>query len=102
MPNTAKRKTAAKGRQTTKNRREAENSPAIRKEIKLIGLAGLGILLLIAVFTPGILGIAGTFFRSLLIGLLGLGGVLLPIAVIAFDEPFTATFPNFGFPEVLT
>ena len=84
MPNTAKRKTAAKGRQTTKNRREAENSPAIRKEIKLIGLAGLGILLLIAVFTPGILGIAGTFFRSLLIGLLGLGGVLLPIAVIAF------------------
>ncbi|MCL1787465.1 MAG: DNA translocase FtsK [Defluviitaleaceae bacterium] len=81
MPSTSKRKPAAKGKQDAG--RQPQSSPAIRKEIKLIGLVGLGLLLLIAVFIPALLGPAGSFFRGLLIGLFGLGGVFIPIAIIA-------------------
>ncbi|MCL2285288.1 MAG: DNA translocase FtsK 4TM domain-containing protein [Firmicutes bacterium] len=90
MPNTDKQKTAAKsGRGTknssaNKNTRGVKSSPAIKKEIKLIGLVVFGVLLLIAVFTPGTLGVVGPFFRNILIGLFGLGGFLLPIAIICF------------------
>jgi len=88
MPNTGKpapkSKRGAKNLSTAKNGRDVKSSPAIRKEIKLIGVAGLGILLLVAVFVPGTLGFVGPFFRNLLMGLFGLGGALLPIAVVAF------------------
>ena len=87
MPNTgkpAKSGRGAKNASTPKNGRDTKSSPAVRNEIKLIGLAGFGILLLVAVFVPGVLGFAGPFFRNLLLGLFGLGGVLLPIAVVSF------------------
>ena len=88
MPSTDKQKPAAKGGRGTKNAsknpRGATSSPAIKKEIKLLGLVVFGILLLIAVFIPGALGFIGPFFRNILLGLFGLGGFVLPIAVICF------------------
>jgi len=88
MPNTGKpapkNRRGAKNSSAAKNGLDAKSSPAVRNEIKLIGLAGLGILLLIAVFVPGTLGFAGPFFRNLLLGLFGLGGALLPIAIVSF------------------
>jgi S-DNA-T family DNA segregation ATPase FtsK/SpoIIIE len=88
MPNSSNKKSAAKSKQAdknspaSKNARNEKNSPSIKKEIKLLGLAGAGILLLLAVFVPGVLGFLGPFFRNLLLGLFGFGGVLLPIVIV--------------------
>jgi len=45
-------------------------------------MAAGGILLLVAVFIPSAAGVVGHFVRDLLVGLLGLGAFLLPIALI--------------------
>ncbi|MCL2217023.1 MAG: DNA translocase FtsK [Defluviitaleaceae bacterium] len=58
-------------------------SSSLHKEIKLLAMAAGGILLLVAVFIPSAAGIVGHFIRDLLIGLLGLGAFLMPVAFIA-------------------
>jgi len=60
------------------------SSPAIRKEVKYLGLAAFGILLLLSIFAAGSLGFIGQFFRNLLLGLFGLGGVFLPIVLTSY------------------
>jgi len=62
----------------------ATSSPAIRKEAIYLGLVCVGLLLLIAVIVPSRSGVIGRFFRSLLVGLFGFGGLAFPIALIFF------------------
>jgi len=61
----------------------SKSPPAIAKEVKCLAAIGCGILLLIAVFVPAEAGGIGRFFNNLLIGLLGFGGILLPIGLIS-------------------
>ena len=59
------------------------SSPAIKKEAVYWIMAAGGLLLLLAVIIPGSAGFVGRFFNSLIIGLFGFGGIVLPIALIA-------------------
>jgi len=60
------------------------STPAIRKEAKCLGAGAIGLLLLGAVIVPGIIGPVGRFFRSVLVGLFGFGGLILPLVLIFF------------------
>jgi len=71
-----------RGKKTTP-KGESKVSPAINKEIKNLGLLGGAILLLVTMFIPGALGVIGPFFRNILLGLFGFGGIALPIALAA-------------------
>ena len=62
----------------------SSSSTAIRKEVKYLGLAAFGLLLLLSVFITDSLGFIGSFFRNLLLGLFGLGGIFLPAVVISY------------------
>ena len=68
----------------TKNVPKKEMPPAVRKETNYLIMAGVGLLLLLAVFLSGSLGPFGVFFRGFLIGMFGLGGVFVPIALIFY------------------
>ena len=58
-------------------------SPAIKKEVKYLGMAAGGVLLLVGVFIPGAVGTVGDVIRSFLLGLLGAGAFVLPVGLIA-------------------
>jgi len=64
------------------NTKPIEQPPTITREVKCLGALAGGILLLIAVFVPAEAGGLGRFFNNLLIGLLGFGGIVLPIGLI--------------------
>ena len=67
-----------------KSTRSVSKSPTtITKEVKCLAAIAGGILLLIAVFVPAEAGGIGRLFNNILIGLLGFGGILLPIGLIA-------------------
>jgi len=59
------------------------SSPAIKKEVKYLGLAAGGVLLLVGVLVPGAVGPVGAFIRGLLLGLFGAGAFVVPPALIA-------------------
>ena len=71
-----------KSKPNTKGKRGANSSPEIRKEARLWGMAAIGILLLVAVLIPDRVGFVGRFINGTLLGLFGIGGVALPIALI--------------------
>ena len=60
------------------------STPAIRKEAKCLGMGVAGLLLLGAVLIPDRIGIIGRFFRLLLVGLFGFGGLVLPLVLVFF------------------
>ena len=62
---------------------EAAKPQSLHKEVKLLAMAAGGILLLIAVFIPGAAGIVGHFIRDFLVGMLGFGAFVLPVALMA-------------------
>jgi len=57
-------------------------APALHREVKCIGVAAAGILLLLSVFWPGALGRVGGLIHSFLLGLFGFGAFVLPVALI--------------------
>ena len=66
---------------------KAGNTPAVRavrKEAKCLGMGVAGLLLLGAVLIPDRIGVIGRFFRSILVGLFGFGGLVLPLALVFF------------------
>jgi len=67
-----------------KHETDRPSGAALRKEVKCLGLIGLGILLLLSIFMADNLGFVGPFFRNLSLGIFGLGGVFLPFAVICY------------------
>jgi S-DNA-T family DNA segregation ATPase FtsK/SpoIIIE len=58
-------------------------SPALYREVKCIGVAVVGILLMLAIFWPDALGRVGGFIHNFLIGVFGFGAFALPIVLIA-------------------
>jgi len=64
-------------------RKEVIQSPALKKEVKCIGLAAGGVLLFIGVFIPGALGPVGMIIHNFLRGIFGLGAYVLPVALVA-------------------
>jgi len=72
------------GKTKRSDKRAASSTPAITKEAKYLGVGAVGILLSVAVFIPGAIGVVGPFFRNILLGLLGFGGALLPLGLICF------------------
>ena len=74
----------AKSKANPADGKKTGNTPAIRKEAKCLGIGVAGLLLFGAVVIPDRIGIVGRFFRSLFVGLFGFGGLVLPIALIAF------------------
>jgi len=72
------------GKTKRSDKRAVSSTPAITKEAKYLGVGAIGILLSVAVFIPGAIGVVGPFFRNILLGLLGFGGALLPLGLICF------------------
>ena len=67
-----------------KGKNKKDDSPAIKREAVYWGMGLAGILLLVAVLIPERVGLVGRLFHSLLVGLFGLGGLVLPIGLICF------------------
>ena len=76
-------KDTGKSKKSGKSHGSSVVRPAIRTEVKLMGVIAVGLLLLIAVFLPDMGGVVGRFFHGLLLGLFGFGGFVLPVALIA-------------------
>jgi len=75
----------AKNKANPADGKKTNNTPAIRKEAKCLGIGAAGLLFLGAVVIPDRIGIVGRFFRSLFVGLFGFGGLVIPIALISFS-----------------
>ena len=82
-------KKEGKGRYSTKKRTTGERkrtvlkdtTPAISKEILGISLMGIGVLILIGIFSDKS-GLFGSFLRQVFIGLFGVGGYIIPVATM--------------------
>jgi len=85
MPNVGKKKPAPKSGRDERASRPQSNTPAIRREVKLLIWIGIGILLLLSTLAGGSMGVVGQFFRDLSRGLFGLGGVFLPLGIMAYS-----------------
>ncbi len=82
-------KKEGKGRYSTKKRTTGERkrtvlkdtTPAISKEILGISLMGIGVLILIGIFSDKS-GLFGSFLKQVFIGLFGVGGYIIPVATM--------------------
>ncbi len=73
----AKKKTTVERKRTVLK----DTTPAISKEILGICLMGIGILILIGIFSDKS-GLFGSFLRQVFVGLFGVGGYIIPIAAM--------------------
>ncbi|MCL2604186.1 MAG: DNA translocase FtsK [Defluviitaleaceae bacterium] len=76
-------KKTLKSKTTERNLGEARpKSPALYREVKCIGVAVVGVLLLLSVFWEDALGRVGGWINGFLLGIFGFGAFVLPIVLI--------------------
>ena len=59
-------------------------SSALHNEVKNLGLATIGVLLLVAVFLPNHEGVIIAFFHNMLFGFFGWGAFVFPVGILAY------------------
>lgn len=89
MAKSSGKSTGKKARPRKKTTAKKTVPPAKRKaspvatEVKYLGVAALGILLLLSVCVEGAVGFVGQIIRGLCVGMLGFGAYVLPFAIMA-------------------
>jgi S-DNA-T family DNA segregation ATPase FtsK/SpoIIIE len=81
----SQKKPSSSSKRKPVHKQPVRKSSPLLTEVKYLCLAAVGVLLFLSVYTAGMTGVVGTFFKNISVGILGFGAYLLPFAIVGMS-----------------